>query len=88
MSSPPAATLRACVQGMSYLAAMLVLAFDGDAFRAFVSLANLLAHHFCFDFYKVCRYCRATNNLPNFDPSPPPPSIGCASSWSPQLRPA
>ena len=40
---------------MSYLAAMLLLALDGDECRAFVALANLLAHPLCFDFYRLER---------------------------------
>ncbi|KAH8074031.1 hypothetical protein JL721_2588 [Aureococcus anophagefferens] len=41
------------VQGMSYLAAVLVLALKGDPFDAFVALANMLQRPFFFDFYRL-----------------------------------
>ncbi|KAH8046095.1 hypothetical protein JL720_16473 [Aureococcus anophagefferens] len=41
------------VQGMSYLAAVLVLALKGDPFDAFVALANMLQRPFFFDFCRL-----------------------------------
>ena len=42
------------VQGMSYLASMLLL-FVHDPFDCFTCFANLLSHHFFYDFYSLRR---------------------------------
>lgn len=43
------------VQGMSYVAAMLCLHIPDNEYECFMCLANLLASHHCFDFFRLAQ---------------------------------